>query len=474
MTFRSGLGIIGLVAIFLMPPCSARADLVSWWKAEGNALDAVGSNDGTPHSGLQYATGVFGQAFSFDGIGTGINVPDNDNLKITGSMTIDAWLYVKGFPSVAQGWGMIIFRGDIRGGLDPYFLAVNQDGKIVFYISDASRNEVYLSTPPITTNQWLHVTATLDDATGLMRVYENGQVAAEYTTTIRPFRDLDPASYPGVGIGNHSSYPNNPVNYPFSGRIDELKVYNSVEAPPTVVLQNQSDNSIAMLSVSGTRFASSNTLTPTLPANWRVAAVADFDHDGWNDIVAQNTQTRAISILFVKSSRIVSSVPVNPTLPANWRVTAAADINGDGNPDIIVQNTATQQIAVLLMNGTTITQSRSFSKSLPTGWNIVGAADFNGDGQTDLVVQNASTRQISILTLNGLVVTGSIALNPTLPANWVVGAVGDYDGDGKPDLLVQNSVTGQISVLTIVNMKITSSYSLNPTAPAGWSLVGPK
>jgi hypothetical protein len=36
---------------------------------------------------------------------------------------------------------------------------------------------------------------------------------------------LDPNSQPGVGLGNHSSQPTAPWNYPFRGRVDELSVY---------------------------------------------------------------------------------------------------------------------------------------------------------------------------------------------------------------------------------------------------------
>jgi hypothetical protein len=72
---------------------------------------------------------------------------------------------------------------------------------------------------------WTHVAGTLDDATGLLRLYTNGVVAAETNTTVRPLGPLNPAYHPGVGIGNHSSQPG-PFNYAFRGLIDELSVYN--------------------------------------------------------------------------------------------------------------------------------------------------------------------------------------------------------------------------------------------------------
>lgn len=304
----------------------------------------------------------------------------------------------------------------------------------------------------------------LAGATGILTGFGNPDSTATYTSPELVLNTGDTISF-AVGYGTDGTHNTD------GNTLDA--VIRSVDGFGDLILQNQSDHSIAVLSLDGISVVSSATTRPTLPVNWRVAGTGDFNGDGRRDIVVQNTQTRAVSILYMKGTLVQSSAPVNPTLPANWQVMAAGDIDGDGKPDLIVQNTATQQIAVLFMDGATILRSRSFSRSLLPNWNVVGAADFNGDGHTDLVVQNASTRQASILTLNGLTITGSVALNPTLPAGWFIRGVGDFNSDGKPDLVVQNGSTGQISVLTLVDMKIMASYSVNPTAPAGWALVGP-
>ena len=57
--------------------------------------------------------------------------------------------------------------------------------------------------------------ATLDDATGLMSLYVNGALAAQTTTDVRPFANLDPTQEPGVGIGNSNALDN--YNVPFNG-----------------------------------------------------------------------------------------------------------------------------------------------------------------------------------------------------------------------------------------------------------------
>src|SRR5207247_9680385 len=65
--------------------------LVSWWRAESNALDSADSNNGTLLNGTTFAPGLVGQAFSFDGIDDKIIIPDAANLRLTNAFTIEGW-----------------------------------------------------------------------------------------------------------------------------------------------------------------------------------------------------------------------------------------------------------------------------------------------------------------------------------------------------------------------------------------------
>ena len=206
------------------------ASLVSWWRAEGNPNDSVGGNNGTIFGNVTYSPGVVGQAFTFDGVNGTVSIPDATNLKITSSLTIDARIYVKGYPSAAKYLSMILFRGDQRDGFDPYYLGVGSDGTIGFSVQNDA-NAQYVVQTPIAVGKWIHVTATLDGNSGVMSLYLDGQLAIQKTTSVRPLRDLDPTQLPGVAIGNSSGYPQGNFNYTFNGLIDEVKVYNSVVAP---------------------------------------------------------------------------------------------------------------------------------------------------------------------------------------------------------------------------------------------------
>jgi hypothetical protein len=194
--------------------------LISWWTGDGTASDSAGGNDASLVSGATYASGQIGSAFSFDGVDDRVQVADSESLKLTESISVEGWVKATG---VANQHGMILFRGDNRGGLDPYWLSVESNGQLVFVVENGTAAAGVSTTMPM--NQFIHIAGTLDDATGVMRLYVNGVQMSQTITTVRPFADLDPAYYPGIGIGNHGGYPNTGHNFPFKGLIDELKVY---------------------------------------------------------------------------------------------------------------------------------------------------------------------------------------------------------------------------------------------------------
>src|SRR5205807_2619386 len=65
---------------------------VSWWKAEGNANDAVDGNNGTLVNGTSFAAGEVGQAFSLDGLDDYVQIPDSANLSVRAALSIEAWI----------------------------------------------------------------------------------------------------------------------------------------------------------------------------------------------------------------------------------------------------------------------------------------------------------------------------------------------------------------------------------------------
>ncbi len=76
----------GTATQIALPPVG----LVSWWKAEGNAADAMGANPGTIEGPVSFVTGKVGEAFGFSGADS-VNVPASLSLQPT-TVTSMAWV----------------------------------------------------------------------------------------------------------------------------------------------------------------------------------------------------------------------------------------------------------------------------------------------------------------------------------------------------------------------------------------------
>ena len=177
--------------------------LVSWWTADGTAADLMQRNDGELVAGTTFASGMVGQAFNFDGVDDGVHLPDSQSLQLTDSLSIEGWVLVRSYP--ASGGAPVLFRGDDRMGLDPYVIEVRNDGNVRFKVTSLGSEAAVAA--PIPLNQLVHLAGTLDDATGLMSLYVDGEIVAAGITDVRPFGDLDAYYDPGIGIGNHGGCP---------------------------------------------------------------------------------------------------------------------------------------------------------------------------------------------------------------------------------------------------------------------------
>lgn len=222
--------------------------LISLWRGEGDtALDQTERNSGTVQGGVTFVPAMMGRGFRFNGVDGAVSVPDGDSLKITGSLTLSAWVHVEAFPRPEQGAGMILFRGDDRPGLDPYTFGVNASERLFFTITSPSGAAAEV-TAPIRAGRFVLVTATLDQASGRMRLYQNGRIVAETSTTFGPLGDLDAGAHPGVGIGNHGGGPASGFRYPFCGIIDEVRLYNRALRAAEVRALFEEQSKVAALS----------------------------------------------------------------------------------------------------------------------------------------------------------------------------------------------------------------------------------
>ena len=179
---------------------------VGWWNGDiepysRRARDLIGGDHGAfyrPATNLTgfAAVGATSLAFGVESnFVSKIELADPHRLRLTNSFTIEGWIYPTNRPG---SLGQILFRGDARVCLEPYYFAMTSDRRLQFHIEAEKTYDcgVNLLTPAdeVALNEWQHVAAVFEGnvewqqnapwPTNEMRLFINGEVMLR----IEPFR----------------------------------------------------------------------------------------------------------------------------------------------------------------------------------------------------------------------------------------------------------------------------------------------
>jgi hypothetical protein len=215
------------LGIPLPPPITSRIDgesgnsgLVGWWRAENNANDALGVNNGTLQNGTTFASGKVGQAFSFDGVNDYVEVADSPSLRLQSELTIEFW-YKRNTPFDSD---YIINKGGDWSGNSTLnygvaFAPPQYNNTFHFLFKGGIRNSI-----SVTDTAWHHyaVTARHGDANPTFYVdgVQQAMTLSQGAATINLYSNTKPL-YIGAQIDPLANYYN-------KGLLDELSLYNRV------------------------------------------------------------------------------------------------------------------------------------------------------------------------------------------------------------------------------------------------------
>lgn len=179
-------------------------DLVAWWRGEGNALDQTGKNNGALVNNPKFAGGKVGGGFLGDPQNAGgyVEVSDSQSLTLTRSMAIEGWVKLN------SANGIVLRRTrDFSPASSAYDFSVSSS--LVFAVYNDNQVAAVFG-DPLPLGEFTHIAATLDDDSGRMSLYVNGNLVKQITTSVRP--NVAPGAT--VKIGD------------VDGVTDELSVYN--------------------------------------------------------------------------------------------------------------------------------------------------------------------------------------------------------------------------------------------------------
>ena len=155
------------------------ANLVSYWKLDGNSNDSKGSNNGTDTS-ITYNASYspytnFGQGALFNGFSSKITTANTTSVTGLSGITISGWIY----PTSLATTDKIYLSSGLSTEDAPWYCRISTNGKLNFFVDKDASNYSYFSTTatPIVINNWYHVVMTWTGATS-MAIYVNGQSLA--------------------------------------------------------------------------------------------------------------------------------------------------------------------------------------------------------------------------------------------------------------------------------------------------------
>ncbi|CAB4152755.1 Concanavalin A-like lectin/glucanases superfamily [uncultured Caudovirales phage] len=221
------LGLNGIIAGKGTPPSSLLTNLVSVYKAESNANDSFGTNNGTSQGGLTYATGKSGNSFVGNGTNAYISFPDN-SWNFTGSMSINIWAYISSSSTNSVLYSNYYYSS---GGRDYGFLLEHQsNGNLRFYMQTLSNSPVIVSTSYSGKyNSWKMITITKLQ-NGALRMYVDGvNISTDNTASNIYYNSLNYSSINAARyLGATYGYLEN------NGKTDEIGIWNKVLTPTEI------------------------------------------------------------------------------------------------------------------------------------------------------------------------------------------------------------------------------------------------
>ena len=207
----------------------------------------------------------------------------------------------------------------------------------------------------------------------------------------------------------------------------------------------------------------------TTPPNGRIVAVADLKHSGTPQIICTGSSTYIAWSTTWAANYQPRTTATTFSLPTNYPTLAIADFDGDGFQDVVQWAPSSRKLSIAKNNGS-LNFTQQYSVVVSPDWDLVGVADLNGDGNHELVWRNSVTGQVGAWVMNRFQPARFVAYDsPAL--SWRIRGIGKVDASNAQGLIWRNDQTGQTSFWRLN----TNGQVVHPTMPVGaapWEIVG--
>ncbi|MEA2163027.1 MAG: large repetitive protein [Thermoanaerobaculia bacterium] len=418
---------VTLTAVSSCDPVPSGA--ISWYRAEGNAVDSVGINNGYLSGGTTTTAGNVGQAFNFDGINDSVNVPMSGSLQLTTGATVEFWM--KGDPSnnlttCCQGLvATDMYAIEVAGSGVHFGLSTDNGATTPF----PSSGQVAIST-----NQWHHIAGTYDGST--ITLYVDGVPAASAAHT-----GLISANSGFLSIGSEDgrtgACPACVGTRYFKGLIDEVAIYNrALTAAEVADIYNAGSTgkcfSAAAPTITG--------FTPSSGASGTSVAISGTNLIGTSSVTFNGTPA---------VYTVNSSTQITATVPASATTGTIAVTTAGG--------TAASAGAFTVVSGTHWTNASGGNWNVASNWSGGSVPTASDNAFIDAAGTYTVTLNVNP-SFNSLTVGGGATGTQTLDL-----------GSGHTTSFPNASVVTTSGVLTFSNGTLSGAAGLTINGTMNWS-----
>lgn len=195
-----------------------------------------------------------------------------------------------------------------------------------------------------------------------------------------------------------------------------------------VIWRHRGDGRLATWSLRGTALQRGDLFaSPTSEPDqaWQLRGTGDFNGDGRPDLVWQRDGTGELVAWFMTDfGRRTGTAALGPGSLADvqWKVAGSADFNLDGWPDLVLQHDGDGRLAVWLMSGTSLLEEVAVTPGQVSDldWKIRAAGDINRDDRPDLIWQHRTTGDLAAWLMDGTRQLRAVSLGQVADTNWVL------------------------------------------------------
>lgn len=211
---------------------SGSADAVNYHLLEGSHQP--------PRAPLWRSDGIRGASLLFDGYSTWLERPASATPVPTKELTVDTWLAPRNWEHGDEGRLSAIVAQADREAKEGYLFGTYRHGAWGLEFGTGDAWHQLLSDQLLPLNEWSHITATYDSATGDINLYLNGRLSAH--SHIDPGQEIRPHNGPlMVGRQEHGTWLYGFRLNMFSGVLDELTVSGEVMIAESVARHHEAD-----------------------------------------------------------------------------------------------------------------------------------------------------------------------------------------------------------------------------------------